>query len=91
MNQALVQLYLSVTPGMACGGTPRMDRPRTSQHGDERADCASWDAPGESPNPGGWIDDIRLGCIGSFCRTRFNAPLLGCGGLKVSGLRDGRS
>src|ERR1700732_2555728 len=23
-------------------------------------------------------------------RTRFNAPLLGCGGLKVSGLRDGR-
>ena len=24
------------------------------------------------------------------CRTRFNAPLLGCGGLKVSGLRDGR-
>src|SRR3984893_10789737 len=24
------------------------------------------------------------------CRTRFNAPLFGCGGLKVSGLRDGR-
>ena len=24
------------------------------------------------------------------CRTRFNAPLLGCGGLKVSGLRDRR-
>src|SRR6202040_1472843 len=25
------------------------------------------------------------------CRTRCNVPLLGCGGLKVSGLRDGRS
>jgi hypothetical protein len=24
------------------------------------------------------------------CRTRCNVPLLGCGGLKFSGLRDGR-
>ncbi len=31
------------------------------------------------------------GCdLAPGCRTRLNAPLLGCGGLTVSGLRDGR-
>ena len=39
------------------------------------------------PSTASWPRRTRP-CAG--CRVRFNAPLRGCGGLKVSGLRDGR-